>query len=359
MKDMNTDEKKDLKRKTLYINNPSSFLDTLLSEDNADKAKVHQYAPEQSKKNFFSRNIGWFLFLLGAVLLAGFIWRAVSTSPEYTLKKLIREGHYSQCLAVANAMLIKEPYNKTLQSLGAEALLKGVLKNGWADLLNNLSFADARVILENSAEKISHNPEGVKLLQVLNWLTDVEEYFAEKSPGMSIVIFRDEIRIEWLLQGWDMNKEDIRRVLQKISAHDDSESLQKRIYLCLDRLQAQKVLYFGVIQEFKHAIQKKLEADRPAELLLSIDEFKHNYPEIQGIEAIEADSAKYIQLWHAVKSEQWNEVRSMADKFQFHTAPFIAKVHQLLNSGEEFRKGKIRFHLSEEISGRMYQIESL
>lgn len=360
MKDMNSDEKKDLNRRTLYINNPSSFLDMLLSADNA---KVHQTAPECFKKRtFFSRRIGWyFLFLLGAILLAGLIiWRTIITSPEYALEKLIKEGRYSQCFSAANEMLSRDPDNKALQSIGAEALLKDILKKGWADQLNKSLFADARTILENAALKNSYNPEGVKLLQVLSWLTDAEEYFAEKSPGMSIVIFRDEIRIESLLEEWEMNKEAIRGVLGQIADQNNSESLQKRIYLCLDRLQAQKVLYFGVIQEFKQNIQKELGADRPGELLLTIDEFKRNYPEIQGVEAIETDSAKYIRLWHAIKSEQWNEVRSMADRFQFHTAPFIAKVRQLLNSGEQFRKGKIRFYLPEkDIPCRTSQIESL
>ncbi|NJL59775.1 MAG: hypothetical protein HC887_09165, partial [Desulfobacteraceae bacterium] len=76
----------------------------------------------------------------------------------------------------------------------------------------------------------------------MNWITDLEQYVAEREPEIPITMFQDEIPVESLLGGWQSDKDGIHHVLGLISSYTDKKQLSEDdptyyIFSHLDMLQ--------------------------------------------------------------------------------------------------------------------------
>ncbi|QTA89931.1 hypothetical protein [Desulfonema magnum] len=351
--------KSDNKDKTVYISSPLSFLNLLFCG-----CKSQRIRPGDGKKrrpgrpwlSFFKTilaefwgNSGdaykhrrWLLISLTLLVMTATGWITVFKSSEHKAMNLMEQGKCRECLAYVENVLRENPRNKNLCKIETEAIVKDILHHGWAQQLKHGHFSEARKFLEDMTKQNSDLPERLKTVRLLNWIAEIEEYFFERSPGTPIVIFQDEIRTESLLTQWDREKNDIRCLLNQIGK-ENTELPPDRIYRCLERLQAQKRLYSGVIQDFKTTIDKMLDTDRPSALMLTINEFKRKFPAIGGLEALNEDLANYMRLREKINSEQWPEDPGVPDNLCFQTEPFVARVDTLLSTRKELRHARSTF----------------
>ena len=328
-------EKKELNDETFRITSPSAFLDIFFSKD-----KTAKRISARERKNALAKLLRILAALLAILMIVGFVRQNIAKSSGHRLKTLMEEKRHSEYLSSADQMLAQYPENRDLREAAANILLRDILDQGWIVKLNNALFTDARSILANAAGQSRHNPDGLKIVKLLHWITDIEAYFSGRKPEMLLTIFRDEIQIESLLKRWNSDKTDIRHVFKQIMLQNQSELLQNSVYSHLDMLQTQKILYFEVIQNLKNSIEAKLDADHLSPVSV-IDEFEHKYPGLGGIKELREDSSNYIRLRQKIRSEQWSEIPELLNKLEFQTGFFTDKVGRLL-------EGKEMMHISSD-----------
>jgi len=321
------------------ITNPLSFIELFFSEKGEDNQE------KSDNKKYIWYIIGFIALIFANIIF--FIWKELPESSDEKLKRLMANEDYRNVLIICNNLLSEHPKDASyLYNIATEATLKDILADRWNDKINTGLFTDARAILTDAANQSRYNPEGLKAVEILNWITDLEEYFFKSDPETPVIIFRDEIQISYLLTQWDKNKKDIRKVLNRIffqsypveEEHEncnDTELTQHKIYTHLNILQNQKNLYFGVIQDLKKNIQKKIDAGNPDSLISAISEFKRRFPGIGGLDILEADASDYIELFQAVKSEKWSQIQKLSDKIEFQTEFFADNADRLLLSHEK------------------------
>ncbi len=324
------------------ITNPLSFIELFFSKDETE---------ENGEKSGSKRYI-WYIIGLFALILANavfFMWRETPESSDEKLKRLMANEDYRNAVILCNNLLSEHPKDaSSIYTIATEAMLKDILADGWNDKIITGLFTDARVILTNAANQSGYNPEGLKAVEVFNWITDLEEYFFKSDSETPVIIFRDEIHISYLLTQWDKNKKDIRKVLNQIfsqsypvaeeNGDNNTELTQHKVYTHLNILQNQKNLYFGVIQDLKKSIQKEIDAENPVSAISAIAEFKRRFPGIGGLNLLEADASNYIELYQAVKSKKWSQIPKLSDKIRFQTELFAESVDRLLMTHEKLSR---------------------
>ncbi len=327
---------------TVFFKNSPTLFAKIVLEQNEQKDNSPD-APKKTitaTKSFNKKLIKGVLSGLGILLfIAASVWTISEISPEYRLKKMTADGKYEACIAHANEILSQDSKEKTFLSyimeavtdrdkiseIANDALIKGMVP-AWTDTLNKGDFIEARKFLADATEQSKYNPYAQKAVRLLNWITDMREYFFGKNLETPIVIFHDEIRIASLLEKWDMNKNENLFLLNQITKQDSNfESLQKQISGDLTVLEKWKFDYLPPLEEFKKDIQDHLNAGRLTELSAVISKFKREFPGVGGIKDIEEDLSKYDLLLKANPSERGNLLKD----FQFKSKPFIEKAESL------------------------------
>lgn len=269
------------KTEIIFISKPSLFLESFYSE--------HHLASEGER----IRKPAWRVWILFTILLIVGIWKIIPESAEHRSERLMSQGQYRECAAIAHRYLSLNSNKQALRELGAEAMVKDLLNAGWMNAIDKGGFTEARALLAKSAELSRHNPEGVKAVRSLNWIADMEEYFYQRTPETPVVIFKDETRLKSLLKRWKKDKDNIRDFFCAMTSysHEDtwnkdiSDQLQTRVFMGLDKLQAQNLFYVGDIEALKKAVRY---VSKPDQIKL-IEQFRRKFPGVGGLEMILPD----------------------------------------------------------------------
>ncbi|MDY6987903.1 MAG: FHA domain-containing protein [Thermodesulfobacteriota bacterium] len=346
------------REKTIYMSDASSFLGMLSSEKEGEggapssggshtaTSPAGAHSQLDKKKRLFAALIAafwdkpgdgrkrkWYLLgLVGVLLVAGVISVVVLSSPERKLKRLMKQERYSECAQVADEILRKDPQNEGVCDIAAEALIKEILP-AWTTQLEDSRFREARELLAGATSRNPHNANGVKAIGLLVWVTDLEEFFAERNSGAPVNTFRDEGQIESLLEGWNKDKNCNCSLLDQMSNYTPSFSvMQRQIHSHLNTLKTMETMYVGPTKDLRNKIQKQLGADEPGALVSAIEDFQRRHPKVGGIEVLQQDLSNYLALWQAAESKRLSEVSTLLDEYQFQTKPFIDKVASIGNS---------------------------
>jgi pSer/pThr/pTyr-binding forkhead associated (FHA) protein len=344
---------------TIYMSDPSSFLGMMSSEKKGEKgprpsgtgetpsraATPSQGPPSQpgEKKRLFAAlmaefwgrpDVGlrrkWYLLgLIGALLVAGGISAVILSSPERKLKKLMKEHRYAECSAVANDILREDSQNEGVCDIATEALIKAILPD-WTTRLRHSRFADARAFLASAAARNRHNPDGLRAIGLLLWVTDLEEFFAERKGDTPLTMFHDEEQVASLMDRWEKERDSNRSLMDQISNYDPSFAvIQRQMHSHLNALKTIETMKVEPTQELKETIESLLGADRPEALVATVEDFRRKYPTIGGIEALEKDLSAYLVLWKAVESQQLLKACELLEAHPFQTKPFVDKVRRI------------------------------
>jgi len=231
---------------------------------------------------------------------------------------------YGDALALTDKMLLKNPSNKNVQQLATKALIKEILSD-LDTYLNEAAFIDASAFLSTLAEKSQNNPEGLRVIDLFNWIVLLEAYSHQRDLE-ALVLYQDEKEIENLLQKWNEKEEDYRVIFYQILGIDSSfEILHQRVFSHLNIIQSQKKSYFKIIQEFKDSINRALEGGQPENLKEVIRNFEQKYTNIKGMQKLSQDLVKYLKLWELINNKQIMKIAGLTNQLQFQTEPFLEK----------------------------------
>ncbi|MDY6950513.1 MAG: FHA domain-containing protein [Thermodesulfobacteriota bacterium] len=346
------------REKTIYMSDASSFLGMLSSEKEGEggapssggshtaTSPAGPHSQLEKKKRLFaaliaefwdkpgdSRKRKWYLLgLVGVLLVAGVVSVVILISPERKLKRLMKQERYSECAQVADGILRKDPQNEGVCDIATEALIKEILPV-WTTQLRDSRFREARELLAGATSRNPHNAHGVKAIGLLAWVTDLEEFFAERNSGAPVNTFRDEGQIESLLERWNKDKNCNCSLLDQMSNYTPSFAVtQRQIYSHLNTLKTMETMYVGPTKDLRDRVQKELSADRPRALVSAVDDFRRRHPKVGGTEVLQQDLSNYLALWQAVESRRLAEVSKLLDEYQFQTKPFIDKVASIGSS---------------------------
>jgi len=341
---------------TIYVSDPSSFLGMLSSEKKGEKGPSSAGGKETpsraatsspgihsqlgDKKRLFAALIAefwgkpgegqkrkWYLLgLCGILLAAGVVSVVLLSSPERNLKRLMKQQRYNECAQVADAILLENPHDERVCDIATEALIKGILPD-WMDKLKSARFAEAREFLASAASRNEHNPDGLRAIELLVWVTDLEEFFAGRKGETPVTIYRDEEKVESLLSRWTKDKNCNCSLLDQMANHHPPFAIyQRQIHSDLNALKTLETMRVEPTEGLKAAIESQLDADRPEALVVAVEDFGRKYPNIGGIEALQKDVTAYIALWRAVESKELFKVSSLLEEYPYQTKPFVDKV---------------------------------
>lgn len=319
------------------MNDPISFLEIFFSEGETSLRN-------RARKSKAGTVLWKYVACMGVFFLAGMlIWHITGQSPLHRLSVMMDKEDYRSATALAHNILLKTPDNKNVRNMSEESLLKEAIRQGWMARLENKRFKEARVILAKLNQEIPNISKTAKTLTALNWITDLEQYAAEREPESQVIMFQDEIPIESLLKEWKSYKDEVRHVLGLLSSYVEKKNAIDddpihSIYSHLNMLQNTKSLYLGEIERLKRYIRQELDKDRVSYVASALETFKRKYPGIEGIVSLDEDLAAYIKMEQMIRDKvgannnsplQDKDLQKISD-IKFHTPVFADKAKQLI-----------------------------
>lgn len=334
-------------KKTTYVETPKSFLDLLNQSETLERPAteiVEALASPARRPSIQEKSAGkiraWAQRLRavvpggrelrlrelcgGAALVVALIggialfywWNAA----ERQIKQLLEQNRYAESAKLANSYL-KFHADDVIGSLGVEALIRYVVPY-WLKSLEQTAFAEAGATLDRAAELTPDNEPGRKALQLLQWMTDLDRFFAERGE-LSLVIFRDESRIQDLLDRWDEGAGGRERLLGTITKYEPAfEGARSRALSGLRALRSEASVYLKAVDALKVTVAQKLQMNRPEELVAVFSDFAVKYPKIGGMDALNRDLERYLALKEVVQTKTLDLVPRFLQGDLFTTPPF-------------------------------------
>ena len=274
------------------------------------------------------RRIGRKVAAIAAVALAvvsGYLY--FQDSPKREIVRLISEGNYARSIKMAEKFLIEYPNDKEVPEQAAKALAQYIVP-AWKKNLSNNEFRPAYAALEQARQLIQHNSSGLALLDLLKWITQLEEFIHERGgDNAPIAIFEHETQIDALLNWWDDDTEEHRRIAGQIARNEPAfEGIRAMAFSHLRTLRNEKSTYLTALEQFKQTLEEKLESDSAEDLLVDISDFHSKYPRIYGIDKLEQDLQNYLLVREEVKASHWLDAARKINELDFLTPIFLKKI---------------------------------
>lgn len=251
--------------------------------------------------------------------------------PERDVRALLAQARYPEALAAAERYLGERPTDVALATLAADALVLDTVPV-WLKTLETGDFVTLDRQLASTGQHAALINDGHTLLELLTWIGEMEQFFRERG-GMDapIVLFKDELRIEALLAGWDRNSDFpplLRRVLDQVPAFD---ALHTRTMSHLRQLRSEQALYLGAIADVKQTLTTQIMAGDSAALSATLDEFAGKYRKISGLADLRADTLLFTALSTAISRHNPFATRRVLQS-TFRTPLFRRQVERWLPS---------------------------
>jgi pSer/pThr/pTyr-binding forkhead associated (FHA) protein len=239
------------------------------------------------------------------------------------IKRLLEQGKYMESVLIANQTLKKHPENKQAGALATEGLIKAVVPAWKAKLLAE-EFAAANQILAQARAASQFNAQGLSLLEVLQWMTDLERFVVDRSGLLApIIMFKHEDTIDHLVERWKSDKIEYQRLMSRILEYAPGFSdVESSAISHLRTLQLEQSLYLRAIKNLKRRIKQKLAAGRPREVTAELADFERKYPKVKGTQALREDLREYLQLFNAIEEKDLVTVLNLRRHLKFRTPLF-------------------------------------
>ncbi len=203
----------------------------------------------------------------------------------------------------------------------------------WDESIRKKDFGAARVSLDNAAQISTHVPAGKPMLAMLGWMTDLQQFIAERGgENAPIVIYEHEAKIQKLLEWWDSDKEGRRRMVGQIARYEPAfESARNNTYSLIRLLRSEKATYLGALERFKKTLTQKIDADNLDGLGQYLSDFKARYPRVGGLGKLEQDVEQYLLVNEDIRAGQWLRAVRKIEKMNFSTPVFLDRMAQIRN----------------------------
>lgn len=245
---------------------------------------------------------------------------------ERALKTLLAEARYPEAEQRAGRYLQQHPENLEIRVLASEALLKARVPD-WQSQLDQQAFNEARQQL-GAGEAV--HPQGRQLLTLLDWITDLEQFFSQRAAGSTLQLYRDEQQIHSLLADWQALGNDGRQMMDLIRDQIPAFGpLHTRVFSHLRQLEYESSAYLAAIDSLNSDLQTLLAANRADEVTGLLDDFRKQYPNIQGLEQLTQDLEDYLVLQQSIGRRDLDVVADPEPLLAFRTPPFLQVSEQL------------------------------
>jgi pSer/pThr/pTyr-binding forkhead associated (FHA) protein len=250
----------------------------------------------------------------------------VTTAAQRNISELIAAGKYQQAAVAANAYLETHGKDAEVGELATEAVLKATAP-GWANLVMTGDFAAARDKLANGRRWSTHNPAAAPLIDGMRWVTDMEQFVAERGgPDAPIVMFEQEDKVNALLDWWESDPNAHHRALGTIAREaPEFVELRSQVFSHQRALQSHKALEFAAIDRLRETLDDKLQAGKAEELTAVLADFEDRYPQIEGTAKLNSDLDRYLPIEAHIKSRDWLLASEGLSAAEFQTPPFRAR----------------------------------
>ncbi|MCG6868075.1 MAG: FHA domain-containing protein [Gammaproteobacteria bacterium] len=274
------------------------------------------------------RSRGLWVFMVLLLLVGG----AVATTvylvgrQEREIERLLAAGDYEGSASAANAYLALHPDSPEIRDLATESLMKYAVPR-WAEAIRGGDHTGARRVLNGARAISAANTDGLELLDLLGWMTEVDA-FVEMRGGHDapIEIYVDEASINALIDWWETDDERNRRRMRLILEYEPSSGdLQARAYSALRELRSERSVYLAALDRLRPRIEAALAADRTAGLAEEIERVGDKYPRIAGLDQVLADLDAYLDIQEKIGARDLMGVMEALDASDFRTPPFLMK----------------------------------
>lgn len=259
---------------------------------------------------------------LGALYLRGM--------PERDVKSLLADGQYAGAAKAADAYLARHPDDAAFQAMGTEALLRAYVPQ-WAAKLKAKDFSGAATLLAEMASGSQHNADAHPLVRELEWIGDLERYFAQRGGAEApIRLYTDESVIRGLLTHWNQDTGAHQRALGRIAGYEPAfRDVYASALSDVRKLQTDESVYLAAIDRLNATIATELARDKPEALQPVLDDYKEKYPRLSGLDKLQDDLRRYTALMQPLRARNPGPlVARMADA-KFATPPFQAQYARL------------------------------
>jgi len=347
--------------RTTFVSSASSFLDIYCIEDDvvdADEQMGHSAAgagnkeisvdeagsvrgwrglPKKTasmmrefKAAFFEEKEGrsaklWIAAAALAAVVAFGLYLA--SSPKREIRELLEQQAYVDAVVQANRYLQTKRDDKEVSEQATEALLKATVP-AWMDFVLTRAFSDAERELERAENLSSFNPPDQQILDLMRWVTQLEEFVEQRGGADSpVVMFEQEKRIKELLDWWDADAKVHRRSLGTISRHVPAfAELRATVFSHVRRLESQQSLDIAAIDRLIDTVDEKLQADDAGSLDAVFTDFEDRYPRIAGIEKLRSDLDNYLVVDAEISSKNWIRAHRLLSVDGYQTPVFRERI---------------------------------
>jgi pSer/pThr/pTyr-binding forkhead associated (FHA) protein len=345
--------------RTTFVTSATSFLDIYCIEDDIANADEHQGRPVEvggkkgvvadpaigGRRSLPGRTVSLIrefraafsgehegrsarLWLAAAALVGvvvmGFY---LANSPKREIRQLLEQEAYVDAVVEANRYLQTKGDDKEVSEQATEALLKAAVP-AWLDFVLAGEFSEAERQLERVALLSRFSPSDRQILDLMHWVTQLEQFVEERGGADSAVImFEQEERIEEILAWWDADAKLHRRSLGSISHYVPAfVELRARVFSHLRRLESQQALDIAAIERLIETVDKKLQADNAESLHGVFADFEDRYPRIIGLEKLRSDLDNYLEVDAEIHSSNWIQAYRLLSADEYETPVFRQRI---------------------------------
>jgi len=272
----------------------------------------------------------WLVVIVAVIFGLGLLGLYLQDAPEREVRQLLEQGEYAAGMAAADRYLAKHPDDRDVSALATEGLLKATVP-AWQEHIDAGDFADALREIDEAINLNRAFPDGMSLLDLMQWVTRLEQFITERGgPESPTVIFTHESRINELLDWWDTDSKAHRRTLATITRYVPGFArLGAQVFSHLRTLQNQKSLDLVAIERLVNEIQVTLAAGNAADMQTTLTSFGAKYSKITGIDKLERDLANYLAIDGEIKAGNWVQASRLSASVEFQTPPFRNRILML------------------------------
>ncbi|MEA3411590.1 MAG: FHA domain-containing protein [Pseudomonadota bacterium] len=273
------------------------------------------------------------LWVVLALLLVG---GAVGTGvyllgeQERSIRMLFAGGDFEGSASAANTYLALRPDSPEIRELATESIMKLVVPR-WGEAKRAGDYVGARSVLNGAREISGSNTDGLELLDLLGWMTEVDA-FVEMRGGQDgpIEIFVHEESINALIDWWEADDEGNRRRMRLILGYEPAfDEMQARTYSALRELRSERSVYLAATSRLRTRIEEALATDRTTGLAVEIERFGEKYPRIAGLDRVRADLEVYLAVQDRIRDLDLMGVMASLEDSDFRTPPFLMKAEAI------------------------------
>ncbi len=314
---------------TRFVDSATSFLDVFCADDepaDADGRAPAQREPAGSARGAIGRTaaaleisgpsrrtvvVSVGLVLLVAAVIAGLY---LSGMDRRAIKQALEAGEVRRSAEAAQVYLTAHPDDQQVSRWAEEAVMRTVLP-GWMEAMEAGRFDAAAETVASARRDFDAIPDAGESLALLDWATRMQVYLDQRGGADApMSIYGGERTIGALVEEWDAERFRNQQLLTQAGIWvPPFEPVASALISDLRALRRDHATYGADIAALKQDVTAALQNGEFEQLDGTLETFAAEHPNLQGIEVLAADVARYQAL------------RAMADSDPLELADAVAQ----------------------------------